>query len=210
MASVNVSLDNMNVLAKKVRYIRCNNNDYFIYSLNELDNDGYVKLYINKFVNNNEVYIDDDEWELLKNMIPNIVREIKDNTNISYEDLSFNNISNVDSDISRVFKLKSEIVELITLKEYEEIDSLDNQLDNLINENYNDKSLAKLDDFLNNSIDEDILIPKKPIKIEFNDEENKFYEAENEKLKEKINELEFEIENYRKIIGELKIILDKI
>ena len=45
---VNVISENEKIIGEKIRYINYNDANYFIYSLKELDEEGYEKLYINK------------------------------------------------------------------------------------------------------------------------------------------------------------------
>lgn len=104
-------------VAYKVRYLNFNGNNYFVYTLDEIDTDGYVKLYLKKIVDNGEVEISSNEWEAIKAAIPVIVKEIKNNDIKSFKDLSMKQINEVMDGYSKVFKLKKDIVELITFEE---------------------------------------------------------------------------------------------
>lgn len=104
----------METEAYKVRYINFNGNNYFIYTLNEIDNDGYVKLYLKKINGNEEEEISVLEWDEVKNSIPKIVKEIRDENITSFKDLSMRNINEIMDGGYKVFKLKNNIVELIT------------------------------------------------------------------------------------------------
>ena len=69
--------------AYKVRYINFENNNYFIYTLNEIDSEGYVKLYLKKINNGEDTGLTALEWEGIKASIPLIVKEIKNNSDAS-------------------------------------------------------------------------------------------------------------------------------
>lgn len=104
-------------VAYKVRYLSFNGNNYFVYTLNEIDLDGYVKLYLKRIVENGEVEISPNEWETIKASIPVIVKEIKNNDIKSFRDLSMRNVNEIMDGYAKVFKLKKDIVELITYEE---------------------------------------------------------------------------------------------
>ena len=101
----------------KVRYLNFNGNNYFVYTLNEIDPDGYVKLYLKKIIENGEVEIIPQEWETIKASIPVIVKEIKNNDIKSFRDLSMRSVNEIMDGYAKVFKLKKDIVELITYEE---------------------------------------------------------------------------------------------
>ena len=77
--------------AYKVRYINFENNNYFIYTFNEIDSEGYVKLYLKKINNGEDTGLTALEWEGIKASIPLIVKEIKNNNISSFKDLSMKN-----------------------------------------------------------------------------------------------------------------------
>lgn len=104
-------------VAYKVRHLNFNGNNYFVYTLNEIDADGYVKLYLKRIVDNGEVEISSNEWETIKASIPVIVKEIKNNDIKSFRDLSMRGINEIMDGYAKVFKLKKDIVELITYEE---------------------------------------------------------------------------------------------
>ena len=60
-----------------IRYFKLNDFSYLIFSLNEIDDGGYVKLYISKISNGMGVTISDDvEWNLVKDTIKDIIKRI--------------------------------------------------------------------------------------------------------------------------------------
>ena len=89
MNEINVVSGEQSFNGEKIRYIEFNGNKYFLYTLNEKDNEGYEKLYINKIIDNEEDVITDSEWEELKNNIPTIVKETIDITKHTTIDTAF-------------------------------------------------------------------------------------------------------------------------
>ncbi|MBP3461838.1 MAG: hypothetical protein J6K21_05475 [Bacilli bacterium] len=212
MANVKVITRNGEVEGTKIRYINYENNNYFIYSLNEQDNEGYEKLYINKITSNEEETIDDEEWNMLKKVIPTIVKEIKSNYITIFKDLDIQEIEEINSIYAHTFRLKIDIVKLITKKtESEKINMLDEELEKLINSEQKEEnnSLSKLDEFLQNPMDniDDIEPPKQP--IDNNSSKNiEELEKEIETYKERIKNLEEEVEIYKGKIEKVKTMLE--
>lgn len=213
-----------NLKGEKIRYINYNNQNYLIFSLKEVDIEGYEKLYINKIVNENEELIDDVEWEEIKKMIPVMVKEIKTNEIISFNDLEINKIKSVNLDYSRPFKIKASIVDEIkkeeiipnNMEEIKEEDKEDNEeylealdIDDFLN-NYdeeirkNEEELNKVEvpirpDFDNNIINTE----KNDINEELEREKNKIIE-----LQKEIEELKTENSNYKDKLERIKIMLE--
>jgi hypothetical protein len=124
MFSVNVLNElNENMKIEVIRYFRALNNQYLIYSLNEKDEAGYVKLYAAKMGVNTFVKIEEEaEWTQIKELIKVIVKEAKENALVSVEDLDYTKIKNVMIESSRVFKLTDAVTEMLGLnkKEFKE------------------------------------------------------------------------------------------
>lgn len=220
---IDVITANENLKGEKIRYINYNNQNYLIFSLKEVDIEGYEKLYINKIVNENEELIDDVEWEEIKKMIPVIVKEIKTNEIMSFNDLEINKIKSVNLDYSRPFKIKASIVEEIKKEEI-----IPNNMEEIKEEDKEDNEeyleALDIDDFLNNYDDEirkneeELNKVEVPIRPDFdnniiNTEKNDINE-ELEKEKNKIIELQKEIEelkaensNYKDKLERIKIML---
>ena len=108
MKNIQVNKDGNTAIAKIVRYIKFDGLKYVIYSLNEIDEEEYEKLYVNKIEDNN--IIETEEWVKFKKAIPMIVKEIKAEAIEGFEDLSINDINDIDTTNYKAFKLKKEIV----------------------------------------------------------------------------------------------------
>lgn len=98
-----------------VRYFRLNGVEYLIFSLNEIDEGGYVKLYISK-VNGDlaNTIADDVEWNLIKDTVKTIIKANKDNTNLPITDLDTRKINNIQILDQKVFKLGEAFIQLLS------------------------------------------------------------------------------------------------
>ena len=110
-------------VADKIAYFKVEDKKYFIYTLNEIDSEGYLKLYIKQLENGEDVEILDIEWEHVRGIVQEVLRQMRDGVIETYEMLDFDDVTEVMESGARVFKLKQEIVEQIKnqdLKEEEE------------------------------------------------------------------------------------------
>lgn len=98
-----------------VRYFINNDVEYLIYSLNEIDNAGYTKLYASKIVGNNaSIITDEEEWTLIKEIIKQIVKNNRDGSPLDIIDLNEDTLSDVTLIDTRVFKLQGNLVTLLS------------------------------------------------------------------------------------------------
>lgn len=100
-------------VATKIAYFKTENKKYFIYTLDEADKDGYLKLYIKQFENGEDIEIPDIEWEHVKSLVQEVLRQMRDGVTESYEALDRDDVTEVMESGSRVFKLKKDIVRQI-------------------------------------------------------------------------------------------------
>lgn len=221
MKEINIISGEQKLNGEKIRYIELDKQKYVIYTLNEIDDDGYEKLYINKFVDNEEDLISDISWEELKNEIPNIVKQIRNNDINSFKDLNLDEIGNVNIKYSRPFKLKVSIVDSIKKDDVK----LDTELNNLLgeissidnNNNYKETKDNNLDKFLEDidkkEINEQSKIERttteSELEIEQLNEELNRQKQTNELLQNKIIELEIELSNYKKKLNDIKIMIEQ-
>ena len=159
MSNIVVNSGGQKFIAKKVRYFEYQNSNYLIYTLDEVDIESYVKLYIIRFKGDIEQYIDDNEWISVKEIIQKIVREIKMDQIVSFTDLVCN-IEQIDNNYARPFKLKSELVNIMSYnkdenngetKEEQPVDS-------------KEAILKRLEEFLKNPVMDEPEEDKTPIK----------------------------------------------
>lgn len=105
------SIESINV----VRYFKLNDFSYLIFSLNEVDDGGYVKLYISKVINGIGGTISDDvEWNLVKDTIKDIIKRNKEGLSVGLNDLDENNLANITINDQKVFKLNASLLQLLS------------------------------------------------------------------------------------------------
>jgi len=144
-----------------IRYFNHNDNEYLIYSLGETDEAGYVKLYASKVVDFKACIItDNDEWDLIKQLIKDIVRSNRDGSELSITDLDEEELENVTLQDTRVFKLQGNLVTLLSenkkvvkkevVEENEEVEETEEIIDEKVDYEvlYNDQ-LNKNKDLIN-------------------------------------------------------------
>ena len=108
------NIQGSNLDCEIIRYFEKNNNKYLIYSLNEMDEVGYVKLYASKIVDKHaRIITDDDEWTFIKETIKNIVRNNRDGVLLDIVDLNENELENIILEDNRIFKLQGNLVNLL-------------------------------------------------------------------------------------------------
>ena len=133
-----------------IRYFRLNNFDYLVFSLNEIDDGGYVKLYISKIVNGLGVTIDDDvEWNLVKDTIKDIIKRNKDGIPVGVNDLNEANISQIKIENQKVFKLNDSLLQLLSANKSIQNNENDiTQVEPKIEDAITDVTTEKNDEFL--------------------------------------------------------------
>ena len=101
------NIQGSNLDCEIIRYFEKNNNKYLIYSLNEMDEVGYVKLYASKIVDKHaRIITDDDEWTFIKETIKDIVRNNRDGVSLDIIDLNENELEKIILEDNRIFKLQ--------------------------------------------------------------------------------------------------------
>ena len=94
-----------------VRYFVNNDTEYLIYSLNEIDESGYTKLYASKIIGTKACIItDNEEWNLIKEIIKEVVRCNRDGSDLNIIDLNEDNLNDIILQDTRVFKLQGNLV----------------------------------------------------------------------------------------------------
>ena len=97
-----------------IRYFFNNSKEYLIYSLNEVDESVYTRLYVTKLNGSNGVYngetLDDNEWNEIKNLVKVIVKANKEGMPVPVQDLNPKKINNIILKDKKVFKLNAPLV----------------------------------------------------------------------------------------------------
>lgn len=118
-----------------IRYFINNDTEYLIYSLNEIDEKGYTKLYASKIIGAKALIItDNDGWNIVKEIIKEVVRSNRDGSELSIIDLDEDNLDDVILQDTRVFKLQGNLVNLLSenkkvIKKDEEISIINEEID---------------------------------------------------------------------------------
>ena len=167
-----------------VRYFKYKNTNYLIYTLNETDEKGFIKLYIVKIMKQFNEWIaktikDEEEWKRMQLIVKNILKEIKDGTVESFVDLDISQINNIKIQEARYFKLDKNLKEMLTLKfEQSNIEKI--QMD----------ELPKMEDIA-------------PVKVEMNEEQPIINQEKIEVIEEPNQQVEEELD-YKALYLELQ------
>ena len=101
-------------LVNVVRYFSNNGAEFLIYSLNEVDESGYTRLYVTKLTgsegNFNADTLNDAEWADIKNLVKVIVKANKEKLPVPVQDLNPRNIKNIVLKDKKIFKLNTPLV----------------------------------------------------------------------------------------------------
>lgn len=172
-----------------IRYFINNDTEYLIYSLNEIDESGYTKLYASKIIGTKACIItDNDEWTLIKEIIKEIVRNNRDGSELNIIDLDENALNDIVLQDTRVFKLQGNLV-------------------NLLSENK--KVKEKIKEVPEEEIEEET--EEEPEIEEVSLDYEELYKDQLEKNKDleaEIDSLEEQIDKYKEIIDKIKEIVE--
>ena len=167
-----------------VRYFKYKNTNYLIYTLNETDEKGFIKLYIVKIMKQFNEWIaktikDEEEWKKMQLIVKNILKEIKNDKIESFIDLDVSEIKNIKIQEARYFKLDQNLKNILTLKfEQSNIEKI--QMD----------ELPKMEDIA-------------PVKVEMNEEQPIINQEKTEVIEEPNQQVEEELD-YKALYLELQ------
>lgn len=166
-----------------IRYFTSNENEYLIYSLNETDEAGYIKLYASKISQDRACIItDNDEWDLIKQIIKEIVRNNRDGQELSIIDLDEERLLDITLQDTRVFKLQGNLVTLLS----------------------ENKNVIKHVSLEEDEIQDEIIEENLDYEVLYNEQLNKNNELQNE-----IEVLQQEIDKYKEKLSNIKDLLDE-
>lgn len=170
----NVNKDDISI--EVIRYFVNNDIEYLIYSLNETDSSGYTKLYASKIIGNKACIItDEEEWNIIKKIIKEIIKNNRDGESLSVIDLNESNLDDIYLQDTRVFKLQWNLVNL--LSDNKKIEQKNNDLDEIEEIDLNYEELFKNEQ-----------------------EKNKKLELELESLKEELNKYKEIFDKIKEIV----------
>ncbi len=101
-------------LVNVVRYFLNNGSEFLIYSLNEVDESGYTRLYVTKLNGVDGNYtadtLNDTEWADVKNLVKVIVKANKEKLPIPVQDINPSKLKNIVLKDKKIFKLNTPLV----------------------------------------------------------------------------------------------------
>ncbi len=101
-----------------IRYFKVNDKKYLIFTLEEKDEQGYIKVYVSKILGLNGTLaaydiIDETEWASVKDLIKKIIKANREGGALEIEDLSLERLNNIKINGQQVFKLIGNLIELL-------------------------------------------------------------------------------------------------
>lgn len=93
-----------------LRYFIMGNASILLYTLNESDEDGNVRLYVTKIINGTTQALTDEEWTLVKASIRTIVSENREGKPLTVRDLNYKEIEGLVVEHLKVFKLAGDVL----------------------------------------------------------------------------------------------------
>ncbi len=101
-----------------IRYFKVNDKKYLIFTLEEKDEQGYIKVYVSKILGLNGTLaaydiIDETEWASVKDLVKKIIKANREGGTLEVEDLSLERLNNIKINGQQVFKLISNLIELL-------------------------------------------------------------------------------------------------
>lgn len=101
-----------------IRYFKVNDKKYLIFTLEEKDEQGYIKVYVSKILGLNGTLaaydiIDETEWANVKDLVKRIIKINREGGSLEVEDLSLERLNNIKINGQQVFKLISNLIELL-------------------------------------------------------------------------------------------------
>ena len=121
-------VNNQIIDATLVRFFKYKNTNYLIYTFNDIDEKGFVKLYLVKIMKQFNEWIaktikDEEEWKRMQLIVKNILKEIKNDNIESFIDLNISDIQNIKIKEARYFKLDEKLMQMLSVdKSTENID----------------------------------------------------------------------------------------
>lgn len=101
-----------------IRYFKVNEKKYLIFTLNEKDEQGYIKVYVSKILGLNGTLaaydiIDETEWASVKDLVKRIIKANREGEILEIEDLSLERLNNIKVNGQQVFKLIGNLIDLL-------------------------------------------------------------------------------------------------
>lgn len=113
-----------------VRYFKYENDYYLIYTLNEVDEKNYNILYLVEILEELGEIIsvnikDDEKWKGMQKIVKEVIKQLKNKSNKTFEDLEYNELENVKIVQPRFFKLDSKLANILATNYLIDTDEID-------------------------------------------------------------------------------------
>ena len=123
--------DNTKMSVDIVRYFKYKNDCYLIYTMNEVDEKGYLKLYLVKVMEELGFPVvynirDDKEWASMQGIVKKVLKEIKSNKKKLLVDLDYSSIQGIKVANPRSFKLDQKLAKI--LSDHYDFSNINNQI----------------------------------------------------------------------------------
>ena len=111
--------DNTKMSVDIVRHFKYKNDCYLIYTMNEVDEKGYLKLYLVKVMEELGFPVvynirDDKEWASMQGIVKKVLKEIKSNKKKLLVDLDYSGIQGIKVANPRSFKLDQKLAKILS------------------------------------------------------------------------------------------------
>lgn len=115
---IRIFYNNQNLEVNVIRFFKKNDQVYLVYSLSEKDENEYIKLYVTKIFNQGGQLIgsgitDENEWNLVKSEIQDIIRANREHLQPNIVDLDAEILRNLRVNDRRAFKLLEQSINLL-------------------------------------------------------------------------------------------------
>ena len=156
--------DNSKLPVDLVRYFKFKNDCFLIYTIGEVDEKNYSKLYLVRIMEELgfpvvQTIKNEADWKNMQNVVKEVLKELKKNKKKTFEDLNYMEIDGIKVSDPRFFKLDSKLVEILASNylENEDVSNQEQVIQNIdpvpVLDSY-DQSSQNLDDSLNDSAQE--------------------------------------------------------
>src|SRR5574344_129546 len=93
-----------------IRYFVMSDSEILLYTLNEVDADNNVRLYVTKIKDGITSDLTEQEWTYVKATIRNIVNENREGKELTVRDLDYNKLAGLVVEHLKVFKLAGDVL----------------------------------------------------------------------------------------------------
>ena len=176
--------DNTKMKVDLVRYFKFKNDCFLVYSIGEVDEKNYMKLYLVRIMEELgfpvvQTIKNESDWNNMQGIVKKVLKELKRNKKKLTEDLDYKEIDGIKVVDPRFFKLDAKLVDILASNYMEGEDNMNNE--QILNETNKNEPLESIDETImkegiyqpnsiDSSLNENIVVPDiqpvQPIEIE--------------------------------------------